>query len=152
MERFQKSAVRTERTFFYFAASVEEFVPLKVSEAIETALTDEEQPDDGMSEGSTSSSESDSETESKDVQKEQPRAAVGSQDPELYQFAMLRKTIRVISSWNQPASRSSATRMACGRQLVTSSLKMLPYAEIAHSPGSLCNHPGCRQIWSNFEP
>ena len=80
----------------------------------------------------------------------EPQAG-GSQDPAQYQFAMLRKTVHVISCWNQPAQGSAATRMACGRQLVTSALQMLTHAEIAQSPGTLCNHPGCRQIWSNFD-
>ena len=100
------------------------------------------------------SSSSDSESES-DTQQAQPHRKSqqpgGSQDPTQYQFALLRKTIHVISSWNQPSPEAAATRMACGRQLVTSSLKMIQYAEIAQSLGTLCNHPGCRQIWSNFE-
>ena len=151
LERFQKSAVRTEWNFFYFPASMEEFVSPKLSEVIETALIEEEQLDEKSSSSSSSSSASDSEQESNQLSTVQPHEATGSQDPALYRFAMLRKTIHVISSWNQPALNSNATRMACGRQLVTSSLKVITYEELTGSAGSLCNHPGCRQIWSNFE-
>ena len=78
LERFQKNAVRTEWTFFYFAASQDEFVPPKLLDAIETALTDEEQPDDALSEDSTSSSDSDSAVESEKQPMDQPRLAAGS--------------------------------------------------------------------------
>jgi hypothetical protein len=139
-------------TFFYFSPSIEEFVPLKLATSIETALADDDQSEGEASADSTSSSGSESESESQQLRKDpkEPQAG-GSQDPAQYQFAMLRKTVHVISCWNPPAQGSAATRMACGRQLVTSALQMLTHAEIAQSPGTLCNHPGCRQIWSNFD-
>ena len=42
VERFQKTAIRTEWQFFYFAPSQEEFVPLRLATSIETALVAEE--------------------------------------------------------------------------------------------------------------
>ena len=152
MEQFRKTALRTEWDFFYFAASVEEYVPLKLEAAVETVLSDDDKSEDVDTEASTSSSSSASESESEQAPKASHAAPTGGpQDPHQHQFAMLRKTIHVVSSWNQPATGSAATRMACGRQLLTSSLKMITYEDIATSPGTLCNHPGCRQIWSNFD-
>ena len=153
VEQFQKTAIRTEWDFFYFAASIEEHMPLKLQAAVETALSDDEISEDGVATDSTSSSSSSSTgsaaAETQMVSKESRTG--GSQDPTQHQFAMTRKTIHVVSSWNQPASGTAAMRMACGRQLLTSSLKMISYGDVADSTSTLCNHPGCRQIWSNFE-
>ena len=110
-------------------------MPLKRQAAVETALSDDEISEDGVATDSTSSSSSSSTgsaaAETQMVSKE-PRTG-GSQDPTQHQFAMTRKTIHVVSSWNQPASGTAAMRMACGRQLLTSSLKMISYGDVADS-------------------
>ena len=84
--------------------SLDEFVPPKLSDVIETAFIEDEKLDDELSDFFIELRFCESGVQPTD----QPRMAAGSQDPTLCRFAMLRKTIHVISTGNQPESNSKA--------------------------------------------
>ena len=107
--------------------------------------------DESASGDASATSNSSTQSSSSSQQEDQPAAAQPNQmDASNHVLAKLRQTIHVVATWNAPLEPSRATRMACGRQFLTSSLKMVQLADLDAHSGSLCNHPGCRHIWSRF--
>ena len=90
---------------------------------------------------STTSASSDSSSSSSQHEEPSAKAQPANVDGSTHVLAQLRQTIHVVATWNAPSGTNKATRMACGRQFLTSSLKMVQYADLEAQTGSLCMQP-----------
>jgi hypothetical protein len=148
LERYQKAATDFDWKFFFFPRSPGGNIPARMEEILETIDIEDES---ASNVASTTSASSDSSSSSSQHEEPSAKAQPANVDGSTHVLAQLRQTIHVVATWNAPSGTNKATRMACGRQFLTSSLKMVQYADLAQT-GSLCNHPGCRHIWSRFCP
>ena len=152
VEKFKQPAADQPWAFFSFPSSTLAHPPAPppAVQGIDSSA-EESGPEEHIASSSSSSASSDSETVA-----ERPDAAQDEKvpilDPQQQQLAVLRQTIHVVSVCTQPlaGSMDESIRMACGRMFKSSSLKMIAFDALVSEPGSLCNHPGCRHIWSNW--
>ena len=147
LERYQKAATDFDWKFFFFPRSPGGNIPARMEEILETIDIEDES---ASNVASTTSASSDSSSSSSQHEEPSAKAQPANVDGSTHVLAQLRQTIHVVATWNAPSGTNKATRMACGRQFLTSSLKMVQYADLEAQTGSLCNHPGCRHIWSRF--
>ena len=147
LERYRKEATTMDWNFFFFPRSPGDNIPARLEAALDTIDLEEESMSGDASFSSASSTQSSSSSHQEEQQAaDQPHHVDGSN----HVLAQLRQTIHVVATWSAPLEHNRATRMACGRQFLTSSLKIVKYEDLDTHSGSLCNHPGCRHIWSRF--
>ena len=112
-----------------------------------------EDEEDDSSSSSSSTDSSDSEDANKSSKANRSASTPAEQlAPGTARLAVLRATVHIIADWtvSGPLEDQPALKMACGRQLKTSSLRMISISDLPGMKEQLCNHPGCRHIWAHW--